>query len=67
MWSPGLSRSADSERSVLEKQIDVLKAEAREEERACWQDVARLKEELRRWTKQYRDLSSRVRLMFDGR
>jgi hypothetical protein len=62
-WPLDGIRAIEQRRSTLEKQLDALLQEKRAEQVKCWQDVARLKEEGRKWCKQYRDLRERVRLI----
>lgn len=50
-------------RQALEKQLDTLKEEKRRERVQAWQDKQKLKEEFRRWWKQYQDQKQRTRLL----
>ena len=66
-WELGRSRNVEKRRSSLEQQLDALKQEKRQEQVHCWQDIARLRTELRTWFKQYRDLMQRVRMISSGK
>lgn len=57
------NRAVEQRRSGLEKQLDFLKQEKRQEQVQCWQDVAVLRVESRQWAKQHGDLLLRVRLV----
>ena len=59
----GGNRAIEGRRSTLEKQLDALLQEKRQEQVRCWQDIAALKKEFRVWMKQYRDLEQRARLV----
>lgn len=62
-WPIAGNRAIEQRRSGLEKQLDALLQEKRAEQVKCWQDIGKLKEEARRWFKQYADLAERVRLV----
>jgi len=62
-WPINHSRAIEARRSGVEKQLDALKLEKRQEQVQCWQDIAELKKEFRVWLKQYCDLVQRVRLI----
>ena len=62
-WYPGANRSIESRRSSLEKELNTLLHEKRQEQIQSWQDISRLKTEFRTWFKQYRDLVERVKLI----
>ena len=62
-WRIDGIRAVEQRRSALEKQLDTLKQEKRQEQVQCWQDIANLKVEFRKWFKQYGDLALRVRVM----
>lgn len=59
----GGNRAIESRRSTLEKQLDALVQEKRQEQVRCWQDIAALKKEFRVWLKQYSDLVSRAEIL----
>lgn len=63
LWTLGLRRHVEQRRSLIERQIDLLKQEARNEQRQCWQDIAQLKAERRQWLKQYRDALLRANVV----
>lgn len=62
-WPIGGSRAIEQRRSGLEKQLDTLKQEKRQEQVKCSEDIAKLREEGRRWFKEYMNLGLRVRLV----
>lgn len=62
-WEVGRSRDVEMRRSKLEKQLDTLRQEKRQEPTQCWRDVAPLRREFREWFKQYSDLVQRIRLV----
>ncbi len=66
-WTFGVNRNVESRRSKLEKQLDALKQEKRQEQVQCWQDIVSLKKELRNWFKQYCDLMQRVKIVLPGK
>jgi len=66
-WEFGSSRNVEQRRSNLEKQLDTLKQEKRQEQVQCWQDIVSLKKELRNWFKQYCDLMQRVKIVMPGK
>jgi len=66
-WELGKSRSVESRRSQLERQLDSLKQEKRQEQVKCWGDVEVLKKEFRNWFKQYSDLMQRVRIVMPNK
>lgn len=66
-WAIGFNRSVEGRRSKLEIQLDALNQESRREQVESWRDVAQLKEEFRKWFKQYRDLLQRVRIILSGK
>jgi hypothetical protein len=57
------NRALETRRSGLEKQLDTLKLEKRQEQVKCWQDIFKLHQEHRNWYKQYCDLMGRVSLV----
>ena len=63
LWPLSSDRAIESRRSALEKQLDALKQEKRQEQVLCWQDAAALRKEFRMWLKQYSDLMQRVKLV----
>ena len=63
VWPLSGNRAIEQRRNGLEKQLDALKQEKRQEQVKCWQDIAVLKVESRTWQKQYHDLVQRVRLV----
>jgi len=65
-WPIAGNRAIEQRRSGLEKQLDALLQEKRAEQVKCWQDVARLREEARRWFKQHSDLRERLAMVLGG-
>jgi len=63
----GGSRAIEQRRSGLEKQLDALNQEMRGEMVTCWQDVAKLRAELRQWWKQYEEARQRTAIVLGGR
>lgn len=61
------NRAIEMRRSSLEKQLDALNVERRQEQVLCRQDVARLRQEFRNWFKQHADLVQRVQLVLPDR
>ncbi len=64
-WPVNGVRAIEMRRSALEKQLDALKQEKRKEQVECWKDTAKLKEEFRRWFKDYNDHAMRAEIMLD--
>ncbi len=62
-WELGSNTSVDARRVSLEKQLDKLKQEVRQEQIQRWQDISELNKESRNWFKLYRDLVQRVQLI----
>jgi hypothetical protein len=63
----GVFARADVRRlGELESQLDELRAEIRRERVQCWQDIATLNRDFRKWAKQYADTMQRVRLVLVG-
>ena len=62
-WELGSSRSVESRRSSLEKQLDSLKQEKRQEQVQCFKDIMLLKTEHRTWFKQYCDVMQRAKII----
>lgn len=62
-WELGRVRNVEQRRSGLEKQLDELNKQKRQEQVECWRDIAELKREFRTWLKQYCDLMQRVTLV----
>ena len=56
-------RHNPTRRRTLEDQLFRLHAEHRHEAVACWQDLAQLRAERRRWWKEYAELHLRTRLL----
>lgn len=54
------NRAVEQRRLALEQMLDTLVAEERRENIERWQDIGRLKTELRGWQKQYADLIQRI-------
>lgn len=52
-WKLGANALVEGRRRSLETQLDVLRAEERRELVHCWNDVAALKQEFRKWFKEY--------------
>jgi len=63
LWQLGANRSVETRRFGLEKQLDSLKQEKRQEQVKCWQDIAGLKIEFRNWFEQNCDLVQRVKII----
>ena len=66
-WELGRNRGIEIRRVRLEKQLDSLKQEKRQEQVQCWQDIAQLKKEFRTWFKQHCDLVQRVKIILPGK
>ena len=62
-WMFGRNRWVELRRSALEKQLDVLNQEKRQEQVQCWRDIAQLTREFRDWFKQYCDLMQRIKII----
>lgn len=62
-WEPGINKGIEIRRSKLEKELNTLNQEKRQEDIQCWQDIALLKKEFRDWFKQYSDLLQRVKII----
>ena len=62
-WELGKVRNVEQRCSGLEKQLDELNKQKRQEQVECWRDIAELKTEFRTFFKQYCDLIQRVRLV----
>jgi hypothetical protein len=62
-WMFGHNKWAEQRRSALEKELDALNKEKRQEEVQCWQDIAQLTREFRDWFKQYCDLMQRIKIV----
>jgi len=62
-WEFGINKGIEQRRSRLEKQLDGLLQEQRQEQQKQWQDTAALNKEFRAWFKQYSDLMQRVRII----
>lgn len=66
-WRFGSNRNIESRRSKLEKQLDSLKQEKRQEQVQCFRDILLLGKESRNWFKQYCDLMQRVKIILAGK
>lgn len=62
-WPLSGNRAIELRRSNLEEMLDTLLAEQRREATQRWQDIAKLKSELRSWQKQYADLAQRANFL----
>ena len=62
-WELGSNTSVDARRVSLEKQVDKLKQEVRQEQIQRWQDNSKLNKEFRNWFRQYCDLQQRFKLI----
>lgn len=63
-WGLGHNRDIDLRRSKLEKELETLKKQKRDEERENWRDIALLKKEHREFYRQYREALRRVKVIF---
>lgn len=63
-WQLGKNRNIDTRRAQLDKELEALEAQKRDEARECWRDVALLKKEHREFSKEYRNALRRVKVIF---
>jgi hypothetical protein len=66
-WMFGHNRWVEQRRSALERQLDALDQEKRQEQIQCWRDIAQLTREFRDWFKQYCDLMQRIKIIIPER
>ena len=64
-WEFGRNRAVEQSRSALERQLDALLQEKRNEQIQCWRDISVLTREHRQWFKQYCDEAQRTKMIFD--
>ena len=62
-WPVGRYRTIEQRRLGIERLLQQLLQEKRAEVTNCWQDIARLRAELRTWLKQYSDIKQRAQLL----
>ena len=53
----------EQRRNTIERTLDTLVAQERDEQVSCWRDTELLSKELRQWQKQHEDLVQRVALL----
>ena len=63
---PDANPFIEGRRLDLEKRLDNLRRETRNEQVLRWQDTAHLNREFRTWFKQHRDLSQRIAILITG-
>lgn len=62
-WAVGKNQTIDMRRSRIEREVEALKREKREEARECWRDVALLKKERRQFYHEYRNALRRMKVL----
>lgn len=63
-WDHGKNRNIDTRRLQIEKELEALKNQKRDEKRESWRDIARLKKEHRQFFHEYRNALKRVKVVF---
>lgn len=63
-WGYGNNKSIDLRRSKIEKEVEALKKQKRDELRESWRDIALLRKEHREFFHQYRNALRRVKVIF---
>ena len=66
-WGIGRNRNVDARRSQIEKELEALKNQKRNETRESWRDTALLKKEHREFFHEYRNALRRVKVIFPGK
>ncbi len=67
VWPRGSVPWVENQRNSLDRQLDGLSHELRQESLNCWRDMAILKRELRTWFKEYIGLFQRTSLVAPNR
>jgi hypothetical protein len=65
-WHPGYNPSADKRRSDLERQLEHVRGQQREQKLSLWQDIGMLRKELRVLVREYRKAKRKQDLMQAG-
>ena len=66
-WGLGKNRNIDTRRAQIEKELEDLKAQKRDENRESWRDTAILRKEHREFYHEYRSALKRVKVIFPER
>ncbi len=66
-WEHGRSRSVDTRRLQLEKELEALKSQQSDEIRESWRDIALLRKEHRKFFHEYRNALRRVKIVLPNK
>ncbi len=66
-WEHGRSRSVDTRRLQLEKELESLKSQQSDEIRESWRDIALLRKEHRKFFHEYRNALRRVKIVLPSK
>jgi len=63
-WGLGRNKNIDTRRTQIEKELEALKSQKRDETRESWRDISLLKKEHREFFHEYRNALRRVKVIF---